>query len=104
MALHANVSYSETRSRPDELNRLLALGGVIGPAIFVLTFTVAGLMRPDYSPLTQAISDLGVGENAWALNGSLVLLGLLLVGFAVAFHRAIRPEASALPRLPCAVL
>jgi hypothetical protein len=42
------------------LDRWLALGGVIGPVLFVITFTVAGLARPGYSPVDQAISDLGI--------------------------------------------
>jgi hypothetical membrane protein len=86
------------------LDRWLALGGLVGPIVFTLTYTVAALLRPGYSPVDQAISDLGVGEYAWALNGSLVLLGLLLVGFAVGFYRTIRPPSSAGLRLASAVL
>jgi hypothetical membrane protein len=34
-----------------------------GPILFVVAFTVDGLLRPFYSPIHQAISDLGVGPN-----------------------------------------
>jgi hypothetical membrane protein len=96
--------YSERRGWSGQLDRWLALGGVIGPVLFVLTFTIAGLLRPGYSPVTQAISDLGVGDNAWILNASLVILGLLMGGFAISFYRTVRPEASAAFRLVCALL
>jgi len=66
----------------------------VGPVLFVLTFTVAGRLRPGYSPVDQAVSDLGVSDNGLMLNGSLVILGLSLVGFAIGFYRTIRPPAS----------
>jgi hypothetical membrane protein len=46
------------------LERWLALGGVAGPLLFVLAFTVAGMLRPGYSPVDQAISDLGIDGDA----------------------------------------
>src|SRR5262249_56779399 len=98
------IPQQERRGPLSQLERWLALGGVVGPALFVLTFTLAGLLQPTYSPVSQAISDLGVGDNGWILNASLVLLGLLLVGFAIAFYRTVRPEASATVRFVCASL
>jgi hypothetical membrane protein len=104
MAVRANVPSSEERPRPVELDRWLALGGVLGPAVFTLTYTVAGLLRPGYSPVDQAISDLGVGDNAWLLTGSLILLGLSLLGFTISFYRTIRPPASTALRVVSAAL
>lgn len=74
---------------PATSNRLLAAGGVVGPILFVVAFTVAGLVRPGYSPVHQAVSDLGVGPNPWILNVTLVTLGVLLTAFVVGFHRTI---------------
>ena len=37
----------------DLTTRLLALGGVIGPLMFVVACTIAGLLRPGYSPSTR---------------------------------------------------
>jgi hypothetical membrane protein len=97
-----------TRTEPvrqrASIDRWLALGGLIGPAIFVVTFTVAGMLRAGYSPVDQAISDLGVGDNAWLVNGSLLILGLTLVGFAIGFYRTIRPPASPALRVVTALL
>jgi hypothetical membrane protein len=104
MTRHRAVPESEGGSRLHQLDRWLALGGVDGPALFVLTFTIAGMLRPAYSPLSQAISDLGVGDDSWIVNGSLVLLGVLLVGFAITFYRMVRPRTSAAVRFVCASL
>src|SRR5262249_22521590 len=77
------------------LHAWLSLGGLLGPVVFTLTYTVAGLLRPGYSAVDQAISDLGIGTNAWALNVSLIALGVLLVSATIAFYRIIRPSRSA---------
>jgi hypothetical membrane protein len=81
-----------------------SLGGVVGPILFVVTFTVAGFLRPGYSPVYQAVSDLGVGDNGWILNASLVILGLLISGFAISFYRTVRPEAGPALRFVIALL
>lgn len=88
----------------DQIARWLALGGVIGPILFVAAFTVGGVVRPGYSPIHQAVSDLGVGSNAWLLNVSLVLLGLLLIAFAFGFERSLRPVLSQTWRWVCTAL
>lgn len=67
------------------LARWLALSGVIGPILLVVAFTVAGILRTGYSPVRQAISDLGVGPNGWLLDISAVINGLLLIAFAAGF-------------------
>ena len=81
-----------------------SFGGVVGPILFVVTFTVAGFLRPGYSPVYQAVSDLGVGDNGWILNASLVILGLLMIGFAISFYRTVRTEASPALRFVSALL
>ena len=86
------------------IDRWLLLGGLFGPVLFILAWTVGDLTRPGYSWVDQAISDLGIGDGAWMLNGSLVILGLTLVGFAIAFYRTFRALASPAYRVACAVL
>ena len=73
------------------ITRLLALGGVLGPLIFVVAVTVAGLLRPGYSPMHQAISDLGVGRRPWLLNVPLVVMGAALIACSAGLLRAIGP-------------
>jgi len=62
--------------------------------VFVGVFTLAGFLRPGYSPIHQAISDLGVGPNGWLLDGSLVITCLLLIAFTVGFAWCMRPVLS----------
>jgi hypothetical membrane protein len=86
-----------TRSVPWKVSivpQLVALVGVAGPILCVLVFTLAGFLRPGYSPIHQAISDLGVGPNAWILNTDLVISGLLFITFAIGFYWRMRPLIS----------
>ncbi len=87
-------------SRPSDLRRArrvrwLTAGGMVSPILFVGLFTLAGFMRPGYSPIHQYVSDLGVGSNAWLVDVGAVLNGLLLIGIAVGFalsmHMVVRP-------------
>jgi hypothetical protein len=64
---------------------LAFIGGVINPIAFALAITVAGFLRPGYSPIHQAISDLGVGANGSLLDTIAGISGLLLIAFGVAF-------------------
>jgi hypothetical membrane protein len=86
-----NISVSGAEPEWNPAARWLALAGVVGPILFVGVFTLAGFLRPGYSPIHQAISDLGVGPNGWLLDGSLVITGLLLIVFTVGFARCMRP-------------
>ncbi len=95
-ALSAQRSYN--------INRWLALAVVVGPIIFVLTFTFAGAIRAGYSPIHQAVSDLGVGPNPWLLNVPQIIMGLLLVGFALSFVRSEEVEIRGRWRWICASL
>lgn len=86
----AGDSLSARSQRSDQLTKGLALAGVFGPVVYLLTIAIAGLLRPGYSPIHQAASDLGVGQNAWLLNGAGILNFLLLMAWLVAFWRRSR--------------
>jgi hypothetical membrane protein len=103
-ATRAGVDGGKASASPVRVDRWLGLGGLVGAVQFVLVFTVAGLLRPGYSPVDQAVSDLGIGDNAWLLNGSLIVLGLSLVGLAISLFRTVRPPASAGLRFASAAL
>lgn len=75
--------------------RRLALAGVIGPVLAVLVFTVGGALRPGYSPMRQAISDLGTRHGGWLLDTIGVAMGVGLIGFAVSFAVLMRPALKA---------
>jgi hypothetical membrane protein len=75
-----------TRTRSEQLGRwAVLLGGVINPIAFVAAYTVVGALRPGYSPIHQAISDLGVGAHSHLMDITAAVHGFLLIVFAVGF-------------------
>lgn len=76
--------------------RWLALGAVAGPVVFTLGWLVLGFLSPGftifgtrispYSPISAAVSGLGLGPTGPYMNGVFVVTGvLLIVGVAAAF-------------------
>ncbi|MGH8946345.1 MAG: DUF998 domain-containing protein, partial [Acidimicrobiia bacterium] len=61
--------------------------GILGLIVFVVGFTIAGWLRPGYSAMREAVSDLGVGPRAWIQNTNLLLFSGLLLVFALGFAR-----------------
>jgi hypothetical protein len=61
--------------------RITALAGVVGPAVFVATFTAEGLLRRGYDPLRMYISALSLGPRAWIQIANFIVLGVLLFVF-----------------------
>ncbi|HEU4619711.1 MAG TPA: DUF998 domain-containing protein [Gammaproteobacteria bacterium] len=94
----------EARRRYRQLTARLALGGVIGPIVLVAAFTVAGALRPGYSPIRDVVSDLGLGPRAWIVNGAGLLNAALLTAWVAAFFRRARTTLSRTRRRLCAGL
>jgi len=67
----------------------LAVGAVAGPVLFTMAWIVLGAVSPGYtvsgtwispySPITQPISGLGLGETGPYMNSVFILSGLLLL-------------------------
>jgi hypothetical protein len=93
--------------------RWLALGAVVGPALFTLAWIVLGFLSPGYtawgtriapySPISQPISGLGLGVTAPFMNSAFVLCGFFLLAGVVGIFGAIR-EIGAVARWSCTVL
>ncbi len=98
------TSSAPSRQKEGHAARWFAFAGVGGPILFVLVFTLAGFLRPGYSPLSQAVSDLGVGPNAWLQNANFVVFGLLLITFAIGFYQGMRSVISRGWLVACLVL
>ena len=45
--------------------RIAPWAGMLGTALFVLSFTVNGFLRPNYSPTRMYISELSIGTQGW---------------------------------------
>jgi len=62
--------------------RLAALAGMIGPVLFVATFTIEGWLRPGYDAVAMYISELSLGSRGWVQITNFVVFGALLLAFA----------------------
>jgi hypothetical membrane protein len=61
-----------------------------GTIQFAIGLTIAEAVQPEYSVSENYISDLGVGAAAYIFNGSIILLGLMLLAAALFLLRVLR--------------
>jgi hypothetical membrane protein len=87
--------------------RWLALGAVASPILFTLTWVVLGFLSrgytlfgtriAPYSPVSQPISGLGLGDTGPFMNGAFILGGLMLLAGLIGVFQTIgstpRPAA-----------
>lgn len=80
---------SQTRVTGDRLSRWLALCGVGAPLAMAAFVTVAGLMAPGYSHISETISQLGAAgrPHPQVMNSGFIIYGLLINGFAYGLYR-----------------
>jgi len=74
----------------------LAWCGILAPGVLILASAVFSLLTPNYSHLTNAISELGAEGAPLAVGWNIVgfiLVGLLIVAFAWGLHVTIRNQA-----------
>lgn len=83
----------------DISQRALAASGLIAPVVFTILTIVAGALTPGYSHAALFISNLGeVGAATAPLqNLAFILTGLLVIAFAVGFHRGMPGESRSGP-------
>ena len=63
--------------------KIAGLAGMIGTALFALSFTINGWLHPGYSPVQNYISELAIGPTGWIQMISFLVLGGSIVLFAV---------------------
>ncbi len=75
--------------------RILALGGVIGPIVFVASWAVAGATTAGYSSVDGAISDLAASDASThvATTVCLVVFGLGVIAFGFALREVLGGHA-----------
>ena len=71
--------------------RTLLTGGVVGPVLFVVVFTILGAGRPGYDPMRQFVSLLMLSDGGWIQVASFLVSGVLILGSAVGLRRALTP-------------
>jgi hypothetical membrane protein len=78
---------------------LWAWCGVLAPVIMLLAWVLFALLTPNYSHLTNAISELGIRGSpyalAWNISG-FMFVGILITAGAWGLHIALRSHAGAM--------
>jgi hypothetical membrane protein len=85
---------SETKAEPrsDSLAlKFFLLCGVVGPLLFVFTFLVEGVLRPDYNPWRHFVSSLSQGPLGWVQMLMFIKCGALIVCFSIGLRQVLRP-------------
>ncbi len=66
---------------------LLLAAGAIGPVLFWLVVIVDGFTKPGYDARKHFISELALGEHGWVQSANFIVVGLLIVAFAVGLRQ-----------------
>ena len=95
IAKENNTMASSVKEPPKELGqslatRLLLACGAIGPLLFIVVFLIEGATRSDYNPLRYPVSSLSIGNLGWIQAANFLMVGLLLIAFAIGLRRALR--------------
>ncbi|HEY8474463.1 MAG TPA: DUF998 domain-containing protein [Natronosporangium sp.] len=75
----------------DRFTRWLLGAGAVGVPLFVAVFVVDGASRPGYDPAYHPVSALGLGDRGWLQIANFIVVGLLVIGFALGLRRVLRP-------------
>jgi hypothetical membrane protein len=75
-------------------NRLLALCGILAPLVYIGTVILGGFLRPEYSHISQAVSDLIAtrAPNKSLLDPLFAIYNLLSIAFAVGLLQFVRSD------------
>lgn len=73
----------------DRVNRPFLMCGVLAPPLLGVFVIAAGLVTPEYSYLSEPISQLGAQGKAHpeVMNAGLILSGMLITGFSYGLYR-----------------
>lgn len=65
---------------------LTAICGIVGPIFYAIVIAIIGYLQPDYSHISQSMSELGASDMPYALIINTLgfpLLGILMIAFAI---------------------
>lgn len=85
----------KSKTHPDRTQKLLALCGVTGPILYTTVVIILGFLWPGYNHVSQLQSELGAtgAPNAIIMNVfGFLLLGILLIAFALGLYRNLNKE------------
>jgi uncharacterized protein DUF998 len=68
----------------------LLYAGLVGPLLFIVVFLVEGATRPGYSASRMYVSQLATGAEGWMQVANFLVLGTLMLAFAVGLRISIK--------------
>lgn len=74
----------------------LALAGIAAPLLFVGSVIGQSLARPDYSSVSQMVSELAAYPGGWIQSATFYATGALMAAFGLGLNRGVRPGAGGL--------
>src|SRR5439155_14475679 len=74
-----------------QLTRILLLGGVVGPLLFILVFLIEGATRLGYSAWRNFVSQLAESDQGWEQIANFLVCGVLVLGFTLMLRRTLGP-------------
>ena len=83
---------------------VLAVAGIIGPPFYAGAALVQSLIRTDHSLMADPIARLAAGPNGWVQHVNFIVLGVLMIAFAIGLHQGVRPARWGLVALVFLVL
>ncbi len=69
----------------------LAVAGIAGPVTFAVVALVQSLLRPEHSLVADPISALAAGPSGWVQDVNFLVLGSLMIAYAIGLHLGVRP-------------
>jgi len=84
--------------------QLLTLGAIIGPALFLLAWLLLETIRAGYSPISQPISALAIGQNGVYMRIAFLLDGLFTTIGVITVFRGLKNKLSTATLWICALL
>lgn len=72
----------------------LAAAGIAGPIMFAVVAVVQSLLRPDHSLVVDPISALAAGPSGWVQSVNFLVLGTLMIAYAIGLHLCVRPDGA----------
>lgn len=87
------LEQEQKRAVPDRRSAtaVLAAAGIAGPIVYSVVALVQSLLREDHSLLADPIAKLAIGSGAWVQHVNFVVLGILMIAYAIGLHRGLRP-------------
>jgi len=70
------------------VEKIASRAGMLGTVLFTFSFTINGLLRPDYNPVQRYISELSIGPMGWIQIVSFMFFGVSVVLFSLGVKEA----------------